>query len=158
MRIGLGYDAHAFIEGRPLILGGVRIPYEKGLLGHSDGDVLLHAISDALLSAAGADDIGVHFPNSDKSIEGLDSARILEHAAHVVEEKGYHVINIDAVVICEAPKIAGYREQIKERIAAVMGVEKDRVGIKGKTTEGMGFTGRREGVESYAVCLLSQEG
>ncbi len=154
MRIGLGYDAHAFAAGRPLFLGGVRIPHEMGLLGHSDGDVLLHAISDAVLGAAGADDIGVHFPNTDKSIEGIESRLILSRSVELAEARGYEIVNVDAVIIAEAPKIHPYREEIRTSIARIMGVDIVKISIKGKTTEGMGFTGRKEGIESIAVCLL----
>ncbi|MGA3174597.1 MAG: 2-C-methyl-D-erythritol 2,4-cyclodiphosphate synthase [Syntrophorhabdales bacterium] len=154
MRIGLGYDAHAFVEGRSLFLGGLRIEHEKGLLGHSDGDVLLHAISDAVLGAAGAEDIGFHFPNTDKATEGMASALILARAVEIARAKGYEVVNIDAVVVCEAPKIRQYKEEMRANIARIMEVGVGRVSIKGKTTEGMGFTGRKEGIESYAVCLL----
>jgi 2-C-methyl-D-erythritol 2,4-cyclodiphosphate synthase len=154
MRIGLGYDAHPFVAGRPLFLGGLRIEHPLGLLGHSDGDVLLHAISDAILGAAGADDIGVHFPNTDKATEGMASALILARAVEIARAKGYEVVNIDAVVVCEAPKIRQYKEEMRANIARIMEVGVGRVSIKGKTTEGMGFTGRKEGIESYAVCLL----
>lgn len=154
MRVGLGYDAHAFAFGRPLFLGGLRIPYEKGLLGHSDGDALLHAISDAVLGAAGSDDIGVHFPNTDKDIQGIESSRILARAVELAREKGYEIVNVDAVIVTEAPRIHPYREQMRANIARIMGVEVGKISLKGKTTEGMGFTGRREGIESFAVCLL----
>ena len=154
MRVGLGYDAHAFIEGKRLFLGGVPISHEKGLLGHSDGDVLLHAISDALLGAAGADDIGVHFPNTDKAIEGIESEKILARCVAIVRERGYEIGNIDAIVVCEAPKIQQHREEMRANIARIMAVDRGRVSVKGKTAEGMGFTGRKEGIESFAVCLL----
>lgn len=154
MRIGLGYDAHAFSEGRPLFLGGLHIPHCMGLHGHSDADVLLHAISDALLGAAGLSDIGVHFPNTDKSIEGIESGKILEYVMNLVRKNGYELTNLDAVIVCEEPKIQPYREQIRQSIALIMAVEPSRISIKGKTTEGLGFTGKREGIESYAVCLL----
>jgi 2-C-methyl-D-erythritol 2,4-cyclodiphosphate synthase len=154
MRVGLGYDAHALVDGRDLILGGIRIPHEKGLLGHSDGDVLLHAISDALLGAAGLEDIGFYFPNADKNIEGIDSTKILSRVSELVKGRGFEVINVDAVVVCEAPKIQPYREEIRVSVAGIMGVDADRINVKGKTTEGMGFQGRKEGIESYAVCLL----
>jgi 2-C-methyl-D-erythritol 2,4-cyclodiphosphate synthase len=154
MRIGLGYDAHAFVDGRDLFLGGLRIPHNKGLLGHSDGDVLLHAISDALLGAAGAEDIGAHFPNTDESIKGIESATILAHVGQLVRDKGFSIINIDAIVVCEAPRIQPYREKLKNSIAGILGVDTDRISVKGKTTEGMGFAGRREGIEARAVCLI----
>ena len=154
MRIGLGYDAHAFVVGRPLFLGGLRIAHERGLLGHSDGDVLLHAISDAILGAAGEDDIGVHFPNTDKGIEGIESARILARAVELARERGYEIVNVDAVIVAEAPRIQPYREEMRANIARIMAVDVARISIKGKTTEGMGFAGRKEGIESFAVCLL----
>ncbi len=154
MRVGLGYDAHAFVAGRPLFLGGLRIAHEFGLLGHSDGDVLLHAISDAILGAAGAGDIGEHFPNTDKGIEGIESSRILARSVELARVGGYEIVNVDAVIVCEAPKIRQYREEMRASIARIMAVDATRVSVKGKTTEGMGFTGRREGIESFAVCLL----
>jgi 2-C-methyl-D-erythritol 2,4-cyclodiphosphate synthase len=154
MRVGLGYDAHAFVAGRPLFLGGLRIEYEFGLLGHSDGDVLLHAISDAILGAAGADDIGVHFPNTDKGIEGIASSRILARSVELARMKGYEIVNVDAVVVAEAPRIQQHRIEMRANIARIMAVDVERISIKGKTTEGMGFTGRKEGIESFAVCLL----
>jgi 2-C-methyl-D-erythritol 2,4-cyclodiphosphate synthase len=156
VRIGLGYDAHAFAEGRVLILGGLAIPHDKGLLGHSDGDVLLHAISDAILGAAGLPDIGVYFPNSDKSIEGMESGRILAHAVELVRSNGFEIVNVDAVVVCEEPKIQPRREEMRQRIAHIMAIDASRVNVKGKTTEGLGFTGKKEGIESYAVCLLEE--
>jgi 2-C-methyl-D-erythritol 2,4-cyclodiphosphate synthase len=154
VRIGLGYDAHAFAEGRALILGGLAIPHDKGLLGHSDGDVLLHAISDAILGAAGLPDIGVYFPNSDKSIEGIESGRILARAVELVRSNGFEIVNVDAVVVCEEPKIQPHREEMQQSVARIMTVDAARVNVKGKTTEGLGFTGKKEGIESYAVCLL----
>ncbi len=154
MRVGLGYDAHAFVAGRPLFLGGLRIAHDRGLLGHSDGDVLLHAISDAILGAAGEGDIGVHFPNTDKGIEGIESARILARAAELARMRGYEIVNVDAVIVAEEPRIQPYREEMRANIARIMAVDVARISVKGKTTEGMGFAGRREGIESYAVCLL----
>jgi 2-C-methyl-D-erythritol 2,4-cyclodiphosphate synthase len=154
MRIGLGYDAHGLVEGRPLFLGGLRLPFEKGLLGHSDGDVLLHAISDAVLGAAGADDIGVHFPNTDEALEGMESAGILARCVALARSRGYEIVNVDAVLVCEAPRIQPYREEMRASIARIMSVEATQISIKGKTTEGMGFAGRGEGIESFAVCLL----
>jgi len=154
MRVGLGYDAHALVEGRDLFLGGVLIPYERGLLGHSDGDVLLHALADAVLGAAGCEDIGALFPSTDAEFKGIASERILSKAMELARGKGYKVVNVDIVVVCEAPKIHAYKDEIKTNIARIMRVDASRVSVKGKTTEGMGFTGRREGIESYAVCLL----
>ena len=154
MRIGLGYDAHPFVAGRPLFLGGLRIEHPLGLLGHSDGDVLLHAISDAILGAAGADNIGVHFPNTDKGIEGIESARILARSVELARVRGYEIVNVDAVIVAEAPRIQQYSVEMRANIARIMAVDVARISIKGKTTEGMGFTGRKEGIESFAVCLL----
>ena len=154
MRVGLGYDAHAFVEGRDLFLGGVLIPHEKGLLGHSDGDVLLHALADAVLGAAGCEDIGALFPSGDAKYEGMASERILSKAVELARSKGYKVVNVDAVVVCEAPKVQAYKDEIRTNIARIMKAEATRVSVKGKTTEGMGFAGRKEGIESYAVCLL----
>ncbi len=156
MRVGFGYDVHAFAEGRALFLGGLSIPHERGLLGHSDGDVLLHAISDAILGAAGLPDIGVHFPNTDQAIAGIGSDRILTRAIELARGQGYELVNVDAVVVCETPKIQPYRDEMKVAIARIMGVEAGRINVKGKTTEGLGFAGRREGIESYAVCLLDE--
>lgn len=154
MRVGLGYDAHAFVAGRPLFLGGLRIAHQLGLAGHSDGDVLLHAISDAILGAAGLDDIGVHFPDTDKGTEGIESARILARSVELARMHGCEIVNVDAVVVCEAPRIQQHREEMRASIARIMAVDVARISIKGKTTEGMGFTGRKEGIESFAVCLL----
>ena len=156
MRIGFGFDVHAFLEGRKLFLGGVEIPYEKGLAGHSDGDVLIHAISDAILGAAAEADIGVHFPDTDPAIAGIAGERILAHVTALVVEKGFHIVNVDAVIVCERPKVQPHREAIRERIASILGIGKDRVSVKGKTTERLGFTGREEGIAAYAVCLLER--
>jgi 2-C-methyl-D-erythritol 2,4-cyclodiphosphate synthase len=154
MRVGLGYDAHGLVEGRDLFLGGVLIPYERGLLGHSDGDVLLHALSDAVLGAAGCEDIGALFPSTDASLQGIGSELILGKAVELARSKGYRVVNVDVVVVCEAPRIQAYKDEIRTNIARIMTVDATCVSVKGKTTEGMGFAGRREGIESYAVCLL----
>ena len=156
MRIGFGFDVHAFLEGRKLFLGGVEIPYEKGLAGHSDGDVLIHAISDAILGAAAEADIGVHFPDTDPAIAGIAGERILAHVTALVVEKGFHIVNVDTVIVCERPKVQPHREAIRERIASILGIGKDRVSVKGKTTERLGFTGREEGIAAYAVCLLER--
>jgi 2-C-methyl-D-erythritol 2,4-cyclodiphosphate synthase len=154
MRVGFGYDAHAFVEGKALFLGGLRILHERGLLGHSDGDVLLHAISDALLGAAGLQDIGAHFPDTEKNIEGIESGKILGRVVELVRTEGFEIVNVDAVVVCEAPKVRPYRDEMRSSIARIMAVDVARINVKGKTTEGMGFAGRKEGIESYAVCLL----
>ncbi|MBP7527147.1 MAG: 2-C-methyl-D-erythritol 2,4-cyclodiphosphate synthase [Syntrophorhabdaceae bacterium] len=156
MRVGIGFDVHRLTAGRRLVLGGIEIPFEKGLLGHSDGDVLLHAISDAILGAVSEDDIGVHFPDSDKDIEGIDSALILERASGIARDSGYRVVNVDSVVVARMPKIAPYREAMKQRIAGILSIDAGMVGVKGKTTEGLGFTGRGEGIAVHAVVLLEE--
>jgi 2-C-methyl-D-erythritol 2,4-cyclodiphosphate synthase len=157
MRVGIGYDVHRLVNGRKLFLGGIEIPYRKGLLGHSDGDVLLHAICDALLGAISEGDIGAHFPDSDESTRGIESNRILSFVAGLVRDKGFEVKNVDAVLVAEEPKILPYRKAICENIASVLGIDADRIGLKGKTTEGLGFTGRKEGMAVYAVALVEKE-
>jgi 2-C-methyl-D-erythritol 2,4-cyclodiphosphate synthase len=156
MRVGIGYDVHRLVEGRDLFLGGVLIPHHKGLLGHSDGDVLIHAVSDAILGAISEGDIGAHFPDTDEATEGIRSTKILAEVGRLVRAKGFRIVNIDAVVVAEEPKISSHRERMKEAIAGVLGIDKDAVGIKGKTTEGLGFSGRREGIEAHAVALLER--
>lgn len=156
MRIGTGYDAHRLVAGRRLILGGVEIPSDKGLLGHSDGDVLIHAICDAILGAISEGDIGIYFPDSNKSIEGIESVQILTYVKELVKKKGYRIINIDTVVIAEEPKILPYREKIVTKLAKMLEIDKTFVSIKGKTTEGLGFTGRKEGIAAQAVALLEK--
>ncbi|HOV89977.1 MAG TPA: 2-C-methyl-D-erythritol 2,4-cyclodiphosphate synthase [Syntrophorhabdaceae bacterium] len=157
MRVGIGYDVHALVKGRKLFLGGIEIPSDKGLLGHSDGDCLIHAICDALLGAISEQDIGFHFPNTDETIKGISSIKILEYVSGLVKNKGYSIINIDAIVVAESPKVYPYRDRIKEQLAKILHIEKDCIGIKGKTTEGLGFTGRREGIAVYAVALVEKE-
>ena len=154
MRIGHGYDVHRLVEGRDLILGGVNIPWEKGLLGHSDADVLLHAVMDALLGAAAMGDIGVHFPDTDPAYKGADSRMLLRRVAKLLEEKGYRVGNIDATILAQKPKLKPHIPQMMENIAADLGVEPDRVNVKATTEEGLGFTGAMEGMAAHAVCLL----
>lgn len=156
MRVGFGFDVHAFAEGRKLILGGIPIPHQLGLRGHSDGDVLLHAISDALLGAAADGDIGLYFPDTDASIKDIDSRKILSHAVERVSAKGFAVVNVDAVVICETPKIAPYRDKLRESIADLLGISIDRVSVKGKTAEGLGELGKGAGIAVHAVCLLAE--
>jgi len=155
-RVGLGVDVHAFAEdgaGRKLVLGGVEIPFERGLLGHSDADVLAHAVTDALLGAAGLEDIGHYFPDTDESFKGADSLKLLREARSIVGES-WEVSNVDAVVICERPKIRDYRKAMRESLAEALGIEPSRVGVRGTTTERLGFTGRGEGIAAQAVCLL----
>ena len=154
MRVGLGFDVHAFAEGRKLILGGLDIPFEKGLLGHSDGDVLLHAISDAILGAIADGDIGLHFPDTDQSIKGIESGKILRYVVDRVRARGFTVVNIDAVIICEAPRIGPYRDKLREHIAGLLSIDAERVSIKGKSAEGLGFLGKGDGIAAHAVCLL----
>jgi len=156
MRIGHGYDAHRFAEGRPLILGGITVPHSRGLLGHSDADVLTHAITDALLGAAGLPDIGQLFPASDKSYEGICSLRLLERACEKIADKGYAIGNIDATIIAQEPKLAEYLGEMTGRIARTLCVSRERVNVKATTEEGMGFTGRREGIAAHCVVLLTE--
>ena len=154
MRIGHGYDVHKLVEGRKLILGGVTIPHEKGLLGHSDADVLLHAVSDALLGAAALGDIGKHFPDTDEAFKDADSRVLLRRVIELISQKGYKVGNIDATVIAQAPKLAPYIETMKNNIAEDCGVSADRINVKATTEEHLGFTGRKEGVSAHAVCII----
>ncbi len=152
----MGYDVHKLVEGRELILGGVRIDYEYGLLGHSDADVLLHAIMDALLGAAALGDIGKHFPDTDEAYRGISSLRLLGHVAGLLEKNGYRVGNIDAVIIAQKPKMAPHIEKMRQNIAEVLGTETGRINIKATTEEGLGFTGSGAGISSHAVCLLEE--
>ena len=154
MRVGTGYDVHRLAEGRELILGGVNIPYEKGLLGHSDADVLVHAIMDAMLGAAALGDIGQHFPDSDPKYKGISSMLLLKEVSELIGSKLYIVGNIDATVIAQRPKLASYIPQMKQNIADTLGIEPDRVNIKATTEEGLGFTGEGLGIAAQAVCLL----
>ena len=154
MRIGHGYDVHKLVEGRDLILGGVKIDYEKGLLGHSDADVLLHAVSDALLGAAGLGDIGRHFPDTDPKYKGADSLALLREVYRKISEKGFRVGNIDVTMIAQKPKLKDFIPQMQENIAAAVGVTPDRVNVKATTEEKLGFTGTGEGMSCHAVCLL----
>ena len=154
MRIGHGYDVHKLVEGRDLILGGVRIPYEKGLLGHSDADVLLHAVSDSLLGAAALGDIGVHFPDTDPAYKGADSLKLLEIVGQKVEAAGYQVSNIDVTMIAQRPKLKDHIPQMRENIAKVLGLDVSQVNVKATTEEHLGFTGDGSGMACHAVCLL----
>ena len=154
MRVGMGYDVHRLTEGRDLILGGVKIPYEKGLLGHSDADVLLHAVMDALLGAAALGDIGKHFPDSDPAYKGISSLKLLEHVGELLEKEGYTVGNIDATIIAQRPKMAPHIAVMRKNIAEVLRIEESQINIKATTEEGLGFTGSGEGISSQAVCLL----
>ena len=154
MRIGHGYDVHKLVEGRDLILGGVRIPYEKGLLGHSDADVLLHAVSDSLLGAAALGDIGVHFPDTDPAYKGADSLKHLEIVGQKVEAAGYQVSNIDVTMIAQRPKLKDHIPQMRQNIAKVLGLDVSQVNVKATTEEHLGFTGDGSGMACHAVCLL----
>jgi len=156
MRVGLGYDVHKLVEGRDLILGGVKIAYEKGLLGHSDADVLLHAIADALLGAAALGDIGKHFPDTDPKYKGADSLKLLEHVGNLLEEHNYIIENIDATIIAQRPKMAPHIPTMRENIARVLGIMVDQVNVKATTEEGLGFTGAGEGISSQAICCIEK--
>lgn len=154
MRVGMGYDVHKLVEGRKLILGGVEIEHTLGLLGHSDADVLLHAIMDALLGAAALGDIGKHFPDTDPRYEGISSIKLLEHVGKLLEEKGYVIDNIDATIIAQKPKLRPYIEQMEINIAQTLGIAKEQVNVKATTEEGLGFTGTEQGISSQAICML----
>ena len=150
----MGYDVHRLVEGRKLILGGVEIPYEKGLLGHSDADVLIHAIMDALLGAAALGDIGKHFPDTDPQYKGISSVELLKHVAKLLDENNYVIENIDATVIAQRPKLRPYMEEMTKNIAGALGIEENRLNLKATTEEGLGFTGTGEGMASQAICSL----
>jgi 2-C-methyl-D-erythritol 2,4-cyclodiphosphate synthase len=154
MRIGTGYDVHKLVDNRDLILGGVKVPYEKGLLGHSDADVLLHAIMDALLGAAALGDIGKHFPDTDPAYKGISSIELLKAVKNLIDNKLYIIENIDATIITQKPKLAAYLPEMVRNIAAALGIEEDRINVKATTEEGLGFTGEGLGIASNAVCLL----
>lgn len=155
MRVGMGYDVHKLVEGRDLILGGVKIPHTLGLLGHSDADVLLHAIMDALLGAVALGDIGKHFPDTDPQYKGISSIKLLEHVAKLIEEKGYVVENIDATIIAQKPKMRPYIEEMEKNIAAALNISTDQINVKATTEEGLGFTGTEAGISSQAICALT---
>ncbi|MGQ9630294.1 MAG: 2-C-methyl-D-erythritol 2,4-cyclodiphosphate synthase [bacterium] len=155
MRIGMGYDVHPLVEGRKLIIGGVEIPFERGLLGHSDADVLLHAVCDAILGAAGMRDIGYHFPDTDERYRGISSMIILEETHRMIEGR-FKVNNIDAVIVAQKPKMSPYIEDMRRNISQCLGIPADRVNVKATTTEGLGFPGRGEGMASYAVVSLTE--
>ena len=157
MRIGHGYDVHKLVEGRKLIMGGVEIPYEKGLLGHSDADVLLHAISDALLGAAALGDIGKLFPDTDPQFKGADSMVLMAEVYRNIKEKGYKVVNVDATIIAQRPKMRSYIDAMRDNIAKVLECDVDCINVKATTEEGMGFTGEGMGISAHAVCLIDKE-
>jgi len=154
MRIGIGYDVHKLVENRPLILGGVHIPHEKGLEGHSDADVLIHAIMDSILGACGEGDIGRHFPNTDETYRGISSLKLLASTKRIMESKGFQIQNIDAVIIAQKPRLSSFLNTMKNNIALVLGSLPDQINIKATTTESLGFEGREEGIAAQAVCLL----
>ncbi|MBO5306064.1 MAG: 2-C-methyl-D-erythritol 2,4-cyclodiphosphate synthase [Clostridia bacterium] len=157
MRIGHGYDVHRFADERNLILGGIDIPYEMGLLGHSDADVLTHAVMDALLGAAALGDIGKHFPDSDPAYKGADSLLLATHVARLLSDKGYNIVNIDATVIAQAPKLAPYMEGMKTNLAKALGINAEDISVKATTEEGLGFTGELLGIAAHAVCLIERK-
>jgi len=156
MRIGIGYDVHQLVEGRKLILGGVTIPFEKGLLGHSDADVLVHAINDALLGACALGDIGKHFPDTDPAYKDISSIKLLKRVKDLLSVHGYKVVNIDSVICAERPKLAPYIDEMRKNIAETLSIAVDRVSVKATTTEGLGFEGKGEGISAQAVCLIEK--
>ncbi len=155
MRVGMGYDVHRLVEGRKLILGGVDIPHTMGLLGHSDADVLVHAVMDALLGAAALGDIGKHFPDTDPQYKGISSMKLLEHVGSLIEQEGYVIENIDATIIAQRPKLRPYIDEMEQNIAAVLKLDKRQVNVKATTEEGLGFTGTEQGISSQAICSLT---
>ena len=156
-RIGQGFDVHKFAEGRPLIIGGIEIPYEKGLIGHSDADVLLHTITDACLGAAGEGDIGRHFPDTDPAYKDADSAKLLQYVwQHVIKKKGYELVNADCTIMAQKPKMSPYIEKMRERIAELLECSPEQINVKATTTEKLGFVGREEGIAAMAVVLLKK--
>lgn len=157
MRIGCGYDAHRLVEGRPLILGGVRVPHGKGLLGHSDADVLLHAVIDALVGAAGLGDIGRHFPPSDAAYKDISSILLLSKTRELLDKAGYAVVNIDSTIVCESPRLAPHIPAMVENISKTLGIPLARVNVKAKTEEGLGFTGAGDGMSAHAVALIEEK-
>ena len=157
MRIGMGYDVHRLVENRKLIIGGVNIYYEKGLLGHSDADVLLHAVMDSLLGAAGLGDIGKHFPDNNEKYRGISSVSLLKEVGKLLEENRYSIVNIDSTIIAEKPKMAPYINEMRLNISTALGLNIDKVNVKATTEEGLGFTGRQEGISSQSICLLEEK-
>ena len=157
MRVGIGYDIHRLADGRKLILGGVEIPYVKGLEGHSDADVLLHSLCDAMLGAAGSNDIGKHFPDTDPQFKGTSSIGLLKQVLDIITEKGFKVNNVDTVIIAEEPKIAPFMESMREKVSLVLKLDKEKINIKASTSEGVGFIGRGEAIASYSVITLEEK-
>ena len=158
MRVGMGYDVHRLVENRKLILGGVEIPYEKGLLGHSDADVLVHALMDALLGAAALGDIGKHFPDNDQKFKDIDSMLLLKEVGNILKEHHYQIVNIDTTIVAQRPKLAPFIPAMRQKIAQVLAIAEDQVSVKATTTEGLGFTGEGAGIAAYGICLLSESG
>jgi 2-C-methyl-D-erythritol 2,4-cyclodiphosphate synthase len=156
LRIGHGYDVHRLVDGRPLILGGVNVPFSQGLLGHSDADVLTHAIMDALLGAAALGDIGRHFPDNDEAFAGANSLKLAEHVAALLQQHGYAIVNVDATLIAQRPKIAPYIEQMRKNLADALGVKIEQINVKGTTEEHLGFTGEGLGMAAHAICLIEK--
>lgn len=156
MRIGTGYDLHKLVEGRALILGGVKIPYEKGLLGHSDADVLIHAIIDSLLGAMGEKDIGTHFPDTDESFKNISSALLLQKTMQIMQNNGYKIINVDSNIICQKPKLMPYIDKMKEKLAPLLNIDESALSIKAKTNEGVDATGMGEAIAAQCVCLIEK--
>lgn len=157
LRIGFGFDAHKLVKNRKLILGGVAIPYSKGLLGHSDADVLSHSIADALLGAAGFNDIGYYFPDTDKKLKGISSLKILSKILLMISKADYKIVNIDSVIVCREPKLNPYFPMMKEKLSKTLKINKSQITLKAKTTEGLGFTGRKEGIIAYSIALLEEK-
>lgn len=157
-RSGFGYDVHRLVEGRPLVLGGVEVPFERGLEGHSDADVLLHALIDAILGAAGEGDIGAHYPSSDSSLKGISSATMLAEIAGLVADKGWRVENVDGTIVAQRPRLSPHTPRMKARIAEILQIDSERVNVKSKTTDGLGFTGTGEGMAAYCTVMLSHPG
>lgn len=157
MRIGLGYDVHKLVEGRPLIIGGVNIPHEKGLLGHSDADVLIHAIMDGMLGALALGDIGKHFPDTDEKYKGADSMKLLKCVNDLINEKGYEINNIDSIIIAQSPKMAPHIEQMRKNIGQTLNTHVGNISVKATTEEGLGFTGTKQGISAQSICLLNKK-
>lgn len=157
MRIGLGYDVHKLVEGRPLIIGGVNVPHEKGLLGHSDADVLIHAIMDGMLGALALGDIGKYFPDTDDKYKGSDSMKLLKCVNDLINKKGYEINNIDSIIIAQSPKMAPHIEQMRKNIAEILNTDIDNISVKATTEEGLGFTGTKQGISAQSICLLTKK-
>ncbi len=157
MRVGIGYDVHKLVEGRDLIIGGVKIEHEVGLLGHSDADVLLHAITDSILGALCLGDIGKHFPDTDEKFKGADSLKLLSHVYEIMDSKGYEIGNIDSVIIAQAPKMAPHIQAMREKIATTLNTDIDNINVKATTEEKLGFTGKKEGIASQSICLINKK-